>query len=200
MPPSLELLGHTTPQSSSPRLTTPVFKPDWRPASILCFKTSCFLSVPKPRAPINSPYCKRRCISIQIQCNLGCSGRACFSVQWCTKCAVMKENVQWWKAAFAVMNREEIKPMCIYWYEEYQVMCKTYKKRNYLGKKWSKISVKICSNKFSLKHALCSGAVMEGDDVSLPFCMKWSILSAFVDVSYYIGECLASPTFVLYCI
>ena len=30
--------------------------------------------------------------------------RACFSVQWCTKCAVMNENVQWWKAVCAVMN------------------------------------------------------------------------------------------------
>jgi len=24
--------------------------------------------------------------------------RACFNVQWCTKCAVMTWNVQWWKA------------------------------------------------------------------------------------------------------
>ena len=30
--------------------------------------------------------------------------RACFSVQWCTKCAVMNENVQWRKAVCAVMN------------------------------------------------------------------------------------------------
>jgi len=29
---------------------------------------------------------------------------ACFNVQWCTKCGVMNENVQWWKAFFAVMN------------------------------------------------------------------------------------------------
>jgi len=37
------------------------------------------------------------------------TGRACFDVQWCTKCAVMIENVQWWKAVCAVMNYEEIK-------------------------------------------------------------------------------------------
>jgi len=34
------------------------------------------------------------------------SSRACFNVQWCTKCEVMNENVQWWKAVFAVMNCE----------------------------------------------------------------------------------------------
>jgi len=33
--------------------------------------------------------------------------RACFNVQWCTKCAVMTENVQWWKAVCAVMKQEE---------------------------------------------------------------------------------------------
>ena len=32
------------------------------------------------------------------------SVRVWFSVQWCTKCAVMNENVQWWKAVCAVMN------------------------------------------------------------------------------------------------
>jgi len=29
--------------------------------------------------------------------------RACFNMQWCTKCAVMTWNVQWWKAIYVVM-------------------------------------------------------------------------------------------------
>jgi len=32
--------------------------------------------------------------------------RACFNVHWCTKCAVMNENVQRWEAIFAAMNDE----------------------------------------------------------------------------------------------
>jgi len=31
--------------------------------------------------------------------------RACFKVRWCTKCAVMNRNVQWWKAVCAVTKR-----------------------------------------------------------------------------------------------
>jgi len=30
--------------------------------------------------------------------------RACFNVQWCTKCAMMNESVQQWKAVFVMMN------------------------------------------------------------------------------------------------
>jgi len=29
--------------------------------------------------------------------------RAGFNVQWCTKCAVMNESVQWWKAVFVIV-------------------------------------------------------------------------------------------------
>ena len=32
--------------------------------------------------------------------------RACFNMQWCTKCAVMNENVQWWKAALVMILGE----------------------------------------------------------------------------------------------
>ena len=35
--------------------------------------------------------------------SLAVLGRACFNVQWCTKCAVINENVHWWKAVCAVM-------------------------------------------------------------------------------------------------
>ena len=35
--------------------------------------------------------------------------KSCFNAQWCTKCALMNENVQWLKAVSAVMNYEEIK-------------------------------------------------------------------------------------------
>ena len=31
--------------------------------------------------------------------------RACFNMQWCTKCAVMNWNVQWWKAVCAVTKQ-----------------------------------------------------------------------------------------------
>jgi len=33
---------------------------------------------------------------------------ACFNVQWCTKCAVMNENMQWWKAVFAMTNKGKV--------------------------------------------------------------------------------------------
>ena len=88
--------------------------------------------------------------------------RACFNVQWRTKCAVMNENVEWWKAVFAVMNKwlrggkvEKKLKNSVIW-------CWWLKQRDFGRKKAisglksqeGNISVEMCSHEFFLKHAL----------------------------------------------
>jgi len=75
---------------------------------------------------VNSKHMRCQCIVSERSC--GPLPRACCSVQWCTKWAVMTWNVQWWKAVCAVMIYCPI--------AEIKHMCKCLKKSfNFFGKK-----------------------------------------------------------------
>ena len=102
------------------------------------------------------------------------SPRACFNVQRCTNCAVMNENVQWRNAVFVMMSHEEIKILVCIQSRKWGVKRLTersfgnlgwinsiiygewLKKEFFWGKWYCRFAIKMCSDEFSLKHALRS--------------------------------------------